>query len=80
MPISKPITVGGSVMHCFVVSINGAIQGIDQNSGGYPYPATRILDIHTFTTREEATQYASSFPGMRVQMATLTLKTLSGDW
>ncbi|QZE11338.1 hypothetical protein SEA_FORREST_234 [Streptomyces phage Forrest] len=37
--------------------------GLDSYSGGYPYRATTLKEVHFFSTVEEAEEYANHWPG-----------------
>lgn len=37
--------------------------GLDEASGGYPYLATTLKNVHFFKSIEEAEEYANHWPG-----------------
>jgi hypothetical protein len=39
-----------------------AYVGLDLPSGGYPYRATTLKEVHFFNTLEKAEEYCSHFP------------------
>lgn len=48
----------------------GKFVGIDNNSGGYPYPTSDPNQIHFWWSKEEAEAYAKMFPKIVIQSIT----------
>lgn len=64
---------------------DGALAGIDWQSGGYPYPAWNINEPHSLTgvkfynERQEALDYAKSFPELHVAEFAFTVTPVSSS-
>jgi hypothetical protein len=51
-------------------------QGIDQDSGGYPYPAYSAATVKLWFSKEKAENYAKSFKEFTVIRAEIVLSKL----
>lgn len=65
--------------------LDGALAGIDWQSGGYPYPAWNVNEPNTLTgvkfynERQEALDYTNSFPELHVAEFAFTVTPVSSS-
>lgn len=62
---------------------SGKLAGTDNDSGGYPWETNNIKDVHVFSSKKEADEFAQHFKeptsAMHVQIVPITITVYTGQ-